>query len=32
MAIMRKDNKERYTVVDNGIMRDDRLSLKDFGL
>ena len=32
MAILRNENHDRYTVVDNGIVRDDRLSLRDFGL
>ena len=32
MAILRKDNKEQFTVVPQGIVRDKRLSLKDIGL
>lgn len=32
MPILRKSNKERYTVVDNSIIRDTRLNLKTFGL
>lgn len=32
MAILRKNNHEKYTVVDNEIVRDDRLTLKSFGL
>lgn len=32
MAILRKDNKERYTTVPALILRDDRLSLRDVGL
>lgn len=32
MAILKKFNKERYTVIDMNIVRDKRLSLKDLGL
>ena len=32
MAILRKDNKEQFTVIPQAIMRDNRLSLKDIGL
>lgn len=32
MAILRKDNKERYTTIPMEIIRDERLSLKDVGL
>lgn len=32
MAILRKNNREKYTVVDNDIIRDERLTLKSFGL
>lgn len=32
MAILRKQNKERFTVIDNNIVQDKRLSLKNFGL
>lgn len=32
MAILRKDNKERYTTVPAHILRDERLSLRDIGL
>lgn len=32
MAILRKDNKERYTTIPMEIIRDERLSLKDIGL
>lgn len=32
MAILRKDNKEQFTVIPQGIIRDKRLSLKDIGL
>ena len=32
MAILRKDNKEQFTVIPQGIVRDTRLSLKDIGL
>ena len=32
MAILRKNNKEQYTTIPQGILRDERLSLKDIGL
>lgn len=32
MAILRKNNKERYTTIPMEIIRDERLSLKDIGL
>lgn len=32
MAILRKENKERYTTIPMEIIRDERLSLKDIGL
>ena len=32
MAILRKHNKEQYTTIPQGILRDERLSLKDVGL
>lgn len=32
MAILRKSNKEQYTTIPQGILRDERLSLKDVGL
>ena len=32
MAILRKNNHEKYTVIDNDIVRDERLTLKTFGL
>ena len=32
MAILRKNNKEKYTTVPMHILRDDNLSLKDIGL
>lgn len=32
MAILRKNNKEKYTTIPMHIIRDERLSLKDIGL
>ena len=32
MAILRKTNKEQYTTIPQGILRDERLALKDIGL
>lgn len=32
MAILRKNNKEQYTTIPQGLLRDERLSLKDIGL
>lgn len=32
MAILRKNNKQRYTTIPMEIIRDERLSLKDIGL
>jgi hypothetical protein len=32
VAILRKNNKEQYTTIPQGILRDERLSLKDIGL
>lgn len=32
MAILRKNNKEQYTTIPQGILRDERLALKDVGL